>query len=1169
MRLEKIRLAGFKSFVDPTTVPFPGNLVGVVGPNGCGKSNVIDAVRWVMGESSAKMLRGESMADVIFNGSTSRKPVGTAAIELVFDNGDGSAGHQYAKYAQISVKRQISRDGQSSYFLNGTRCRRRDITDLFLGTGLGPRSYSIIEQGMISRLIEARPEDLRLFIEEAAGISKYKERRRETESRIKSTRENLDRLNDVREEVGKQLLHLERQAATAERYKRLKQEERQVRAELTALRWMALAEQLRTGERRIAEAQTDLEAGLARQRHHEAEIAELRETYDEAGERFSDVQGQYYAVGAEIARVEQAIQFSRESRQRRERDLAEVDSAWRAAEAHRVRDEEAVLELERAQAEQRPQLAAAEAEVARLSEGLHEAEGRMQQRQSQWDELNQQASQPAQTAQVERARINHLEHQLALQDRRARGMEEELARLDAGVHAAEIGALVEREGALQERLSDLEARRELLGTRRADLEATIDPLRRDLDAARTELQAVGGREASLEALQEAALAANDESVRAWLQARGLGQAKRLAEHLRVEPRWRRAVETALGPFLQAVCVPDLDRLEAAGGDAVDAPLVLFQPGAGPASGGSSSPEALSGQIQSPWPITGLLGEGLVAEDLEAATRSRGRLAAGQFLVTPEGVRVGRDWVRYPGREQPEGGVLARAEELESLGERKAVLAARAEGLSGELERQEGALRDVTAEHERSQSEMVALHRELSQLRSALAAARARLEHVEGRRQTLATERADLAEQEAEAREAIEEARLRLHAALEETESFAARREVLAKERERLRASVTELRSELDAARRGAQEAALAARTQQTRLEATALGLERVREQLQRLQAQRESLAGSIEEARAPLAELNAQLEQQLTRRLEVERELGDVRERLEGLEGRLRRLEQDRQAAAEAVEERRRALDHLRLQHQEVVVRSRTLEEQLREGGHRPQQLLEGLPAEAAEPDWQERLDRLVQRIDRLGPINLAAIDEFREQAERKRYLDEQHADVTRSLDTLEEAIRRIDRETRSRFKETFDRVNAGLQQLFPRLFGGGHAYLELTGEDLLDTGVSVMARPPGKRNSSIQLLSGGEKALTAVALVFAIFELNPAPFCMLDEVDAPLDDANVDRFCELLRSMSERVQFIFITHNKLTMEISSHLVGVTMQEPGVSRLVSVDVAEAARLAAV
>jgi len=533
------------------------------------------------------------------------------------------------------------------------------------------------------------------------------------------------------------------------------------------------------------------------------------------------------------------------------------------------------------------------------------------------------------------------------------------------------------------------------------------------------------------------------------------------------------------------------------------------------------------------------------------------------------VRVGRDWVRYPGREQPEGGVLARAEELESLGERKAVLTARAEGLSGELERQEAELRDVTAEHERSQSEMVALHRELSQLRSALAAARARLEHVEGRRQTLATERADLAEQEAEAREAIEEARLRLHAALEETESFAARREVLAKERELLRASVTELRSELDAARRGAQEVALAARTQQTRLEATALGLERVREQLQRLQAQRESLAGSIEEARAPLAELNAQLEQQLTRRLEVERELGDVRERLEGLEGRLRRLEQDRQAAAEAVEERRRALDQLRLQHQEVVVRSRTLEEQLREGGHRPQQLLEGLPAEATEPDWQERLDRLVQRIDRLGPINLAAIDEFREQAERKRYLDEQHADVTRSLDTLEEAIRRIDRETRSRFKETFDRVNAGLQQLFPRLFGGGHAYLELTGEDLLDTGVSVMARPPGKRNSSIQLLSGGEKALTAVALVFAIFELNPAPFCMLDEVDAPLDDANVDRFCELLRSMSERVQFIFITHNKLTMEISSHLVGVTMQEPGVSRLVSVDVAEAARLAAV
>ncbi|OQX45534.1 MAG: chromosome segregation protein SMC, partial [Candidatus Sedimenticola endophacoides] len=388
MRLEKIKIAGFKSFVDPTTVHLPSNLVGIVGPNGCGKSNVIDAVRWVMGETSAKMLRGASMADVIFNGSTSRKPVGSASIELVFDNADGSAGGQYAQYAQIAVKRQVSRDGQSNYYMNGVKCRRRDITDLFLGTGLGPRSYSIIEQGMISRLIEAKPEDLRAFLEEAAGISKYKERRRETENRIKHTRQNLDRLNDLREEVEKQLQHLKRQAATAERYKEYKEQERKIQAELLALRWRALDQELGRRERVISEQQTDLEAAIARQRRFEAEIEQNREGHAETNEHFNEVQGRFYAVGGEIARLEQAIQFARDSRNQIKQDLLQTEQAWQESTDHRQQDQTRLEELIATLEEEEPRLEEAKEIEVDSAQRLNEAEQAMQTWQGDWEQFN-------------------------------------------------------------------------------------------------------------------------------------------------------------------------------------------------------------------------------------------------------------------------------------------------------------------------------------------------------------------------------------------------------------------------------------------------------------------------------------------------------------------------------------------------------------------------------------------------------------------------------------------------------------------------------------------------------------------------------------------------------------------------------------------------------------
>ncbi|MCU7829403.1 MAG: chromosome segregation protein SMC [Candidatus Thiodiazotropha sp. (ex Myrtea sp. 'scaly one' KF741663)] len=1169
MRLEKIKLAGFKSFVDPTTVPIPSNLVGIVGPNGCGKSNVIDAVRWVMGESSAKMLRGESMADVIFNGSSSRKPVGSAVIELLFDNAEGRAGGQYAQYNQISVKRQVSRDGQSLYFLNGVRCRRRDITDLFLGTGLGPRSYSIIEQGMISRLIEARPEDLRVFLEEAAGISKYKERRRETENRIRHTRENLERLTDLRDEVAKQLQHLQRQAATAEKYKLLKQEERQVKAELLALRWQTLDEDLQKRERKIAELQNQLEAALADQRKLESSIETDREKHTEVNDQFNEVQGRFYALGAEITGLEQAIQFARDNRKQQQQDLDQIEQAWREAESHRDQDEQRLQELNSSLQDEQPKLDQARKDEQRQSEALSGAEGEMQSWQAEWDQFNQQAAEPAQLAQVERTRINHLEQQGGNLARRLQKLDEELSRLDDSQLLSEIISLESDESTKKSGVDDLQAQ----------LAGSIEVINRQresnnqitgrLDQARSSLQSGRGRLASLEALQQAALGKQESEVAEWLEQSQLQSASRLAQQLKVEPRWQRAVEIVLGFHLQAVCVDNLDALSATLPQLEKGALTLWDTDSGNASENTSSTETLVAKIEAPWSLQSLLGGVRLAEDLTGAMRARQSLQPGESVITPDGVWLGRQWLRIAREEDESAGVLAREEELRELKSTLEKQEIEVNELSQSLENGRDALRQAEQAREQNQNLFNQTNRMLSEIRTSLSAKRTRAEHLHQRREQLQHDQSEIAGQIRSDQDLMEETRQRLHAALESIETLGVRREQLVKSRDELRQKVNEAREALNKQRATTQQAALQVESMKTAQGSLVQNLERACSQLTQLVQRRDELKSTLSNSEAPLEQQQETLNLKLSERAQVEKELAEVRRVLEEVDAQLRDKEQQRHRAEQQVQERRDRLNQARLQSQEVNVRCQTLQEQLHEEGLDAEALFETMAEEANETDWHQKAESLAQRIQRLGPINLAAIDEFQEQSERLKYLDEQHADISSSLETLENAIRKIDRETRTRFKETFDKVNAGIKALFPRLFGGGHAYLELTGEDLLDTGVTVMARPPGKRNSSIHLLSGGEKALTAVAMVFAIFQLNPAPFCMLDEVDAPLDDANVGRFCDMVKSMSDQVQFIFITHNKITMEIANQLSGVTMYEPGVSRLVTVDVEEAAQLAAV
>ena len=998
MRLQKIKLAGFKSFVDPTTVHFPSNLVGVVGPNGCGKSNVIDAVRWVMGESSAKMLRGESMADVIFNGSSSRKPVGTASIELLFDNADGGAGGQYAQYSQISVKRQVSRDGQSLYFLNGVRCRRRDITDLFLGTGLGPRSYSIIEQGMISRIIEARPEELRVYLEEAAGISKYKERRRETENRIRHTRDNLERLDDLREEVQKQLRHLERQAATAAKYKVLKEEERRVRGELLALRLAAMQADVEQRDRQIAEQENALQAALAAQRDIEARIEEQRAGHMEANEHFNTLQGRFYEIGSEIARLEEAIQYAREARRQQEVDLQQAEKALAEAMELSQQDQSRLQQLGEELEQDRPRLEEARSAEEAARAQLERAERAMSDWQVEWDRFNQRVNEPAQQAQVERTRINHLEQQEQQLRRRIERNQEEQQRLSDIELEAEIRALVRRE---EESRAALEAMREQSGQLREQIEAAREGLHRrqeTLNEARSEAQTLKGRLASLQALQQAARGDDDQALNDWLERHGLQSARRLLEAVEVDSHWQHAVEVALGHHLQAVLVSDLAAPLQDSADLLAAGARLFEEGG---ADQATRPGSLAQKVRGPAALTGLLNPIRLAPDLQQALAQREQLAAGESLITPEGILLGRGWLVAPRSDETGSGVLAREQELRELSAREQELSSRIEELEAALAQGRERLREAEQQRDQAQSRQEAAARALSDIRALLSGKQARAEQIRQRLSSLQDEGRELQEQLQSGAGEMEQARERLHAALAQVDELARQREQRLAERERHRKLLDEARGAHAAANARVHELALRVESIRSSEGSLRSGIDRMSSQVGQLRDRCAQLRETLQEGRAPIGEQQLELETRLQNRVAVEAELAAARRALEAIDHSLRELEQSRHGVEQRVQDERVRLDQARMARQEIVVRSGAMKEQLGETGFELATLLREMPEEAAPEPWQERAERLATRIQRLGPINLAAIDEFREQSERMQYLDRQHADVTQSLDTL------------------------------------------------------------------------------------------------------------------------------------------------------------------------
>ena len=1172
MRLKEIKLAGFKSFIDPTTVSFPGNRCAVVGPNGCGKSNIIDAVRWVLGESSARLLRGEALTDVIFDGTDGRGAASLASVELIFDNADGRAGGEFAKgrlaaYAEIAIRRELTRDAQSTYYLNGTRCRRRDVADVFLGTGIGPRSYSIIEQGMVSQMVLAKPEELRGYLEEAAGISKYRERRRETQNRIKHTVENLDRLTDRTDELGRHLAHLKRQARAAERYQEFKQRHRRLSAELHALRLDSIVAELTGKESRIGTLEAEHERALASRADIDAALERDRASHARLSHERGEVQGRWHSVGADTARLAQGIEFDTERLARYKRDLADLTTRHRNTKEQLDADTVRIEDLNAKLAAQAPRLADCEAEDRAAAARLGDIEERVRHAQRAWEDHAGRVGDNNRETEVKRSRIEHGEE--VLQSLRAR----------AGALEAEPGSVVD---AGVERLSrQIEESARRVEALRADLARNTEAVaaarekrascERARDDARNEAQRLRGELAGLVAVQRAAVGktadtSGDGPSNAsgrWLHAHGLGDAPRLGERLGVATGWESAVESVLGNLVHAVAVDDTGLLARDLSGVQGGRVTLYE--AGPSSSFQWALPALSEFVDN---AVGSLLDGIFAADsIEAAISHRSALAPGQSIVTRDGVWLGVDWIRVGTGGDEDDGVVARARQIERLEAACKEAGARSAECDQRLTETRERLLVLEEERERVQARYAEQAEDLSRTTLEHDVRQVRMEEADARARRNAAERDEIEAQIEDETKRLGEYRARLGELVEAAAALRSQGEALGADRDRESEEIEQARQDAQEAR----DALHALRGEYQGMRSSLTASETARE---RLLDQRRDFDGRITEHRSAIAEIEAAipgqreaLESKSAEQANLEGQLADLAQRVEKIEAELRAAALRRADADTHVEAVRGRLEEARVERERLVANRDNVQAQLDETGLDLAEAQRGLPADATADAWVGSLERLEARITRLGPINLAAIDEYDERSEEKRNLDAQREDLEAALADLGNAIRRIDRDTRTRFKDTFERVNENLEELFPQVFGGGSARLVQTGDDWLDTGVALMARLPGKRTKTSQL-SGGEKAMAAVALIFAIFRLNPSPVCLLDEVDAPLDDTNVVRFGNLIREMCKDVQFVVITHNKLTIEMADHLLGVTMQEAGVSRLVSVDMEGAAGIAA-
>ena len=1168
LRLTEIKLAGFKSFVDPTSIPVPGQLVGVVGPNGCGKSNIIDAVRWVLGESSARHLRGETMQDVLFNGSGSRQTVNRASVELVFDNSLGKAGGQWASYGEISVKRVLERDSESAFYINNLHVRRRDVADIFLGTGLGARAYAIIEQGMISRIIEAKPEELRVFLEEAAGVSKYRERRRETELRLADTRENLLRVEDIRLELDKQLEHLQAQAGVARQYHALQEQLRMTQNLLWLQKRREATSARERYTREIAKSGIELEAQTARLREAERHIEELRDRHHVASDAVHGAQGSLYETNAEFSRLEQQIQHVRENRSRIANQLAALHSQLAQGEQQVAAQRAGLDEWQQAQARAQIDVDASQETAAAAAAHLPQVEDEFRASRENRDGLQRAVAENTQALQLEQARGEHtlkILGQLAQREQRLREEQAALTPPDSDELErlrGELAALTAQHG---EKRAALDAEEALL----PQLEQA---LREQGAAGEVVAQQVTALEARVDALTQLQdRIARGETMQGWLTAHNLNAARRLWQDIEIEAGWEDALEAVLRERLNAIGLDDLGQATPWLDDLPPGKMTVYTGSAeraAPTAPFGLEPlapyvrckNALAAGVLADW-----LHEVYIVRDRREGLALRERLPAGALLVSGDGHVFTRHSVSFHAPDSELHGVLSRQREIEEL----------TRELAGEHARLTIQRNDLAAAATRFDQRKAArnelrlaaetLQQSHHEAQLAILKLSEQAHHVSLRGEQIAAELAEIdvhAGHERGAHDTAQNnvAQLSTQAGEVQTGLAAAAARYATAE-----GALAQQRQVLQQAERAAQEAVFHLKTCSNKIAEVNNAIKLVEDNIGTVNAgiarQAEEL-GSLDEA-----PLNRELERILEVRTGKEQALAGARDTLETTETALRETEHERLAIEQNLEPIRERINEVRLKEQEARLTEEQFAQQLAAAGANEQEVAEQLEKGKRSGAFQADITRLNDEIAVLGAVNLAAVEELDTAQQRKNYLDAQSLDLNQALTTLEHAIGRIDRETRERLQNTFDEVNGHFGRLFPTLFGGGQAKLLLTGEEILDSGVQVIAQPPGKKNSSIHLLSGGEKALTALSLVFALFQLNPAPFCLLDEVDAPLDDTNTERFCDLVKTMSANSQFLFISHNKITMEIANQLIGVTMQEPGVSRVVAVDIEEALKLA--
>jgi len=1169
VRLNSIKLSGFKSFAEPTNFLLPGQLVGVVGPNGCGKSNIMDAVRWVLGESKASELRGESMQDVIFNGTTTRKPASRSSVELVFDNADHRAGGQWGQFGEIAVKRVLTRDGTSSYFINNQPVRRRDVQDVFLGTGLGPRAYAIIGQGTISRIIESKPEELRLFLEEAAGVSKYKERRRETENRLADTRENLTRVDDILRELTTNLEKLEKQAEVAAKYNALQSDVTLKQHQQWFLkRAEALADQAKVQSEGLA-AVNALESRMADLRHIEADLETVRQAHYAAGDQVNQAQGLLYEASTDVGRLEAEIRFVVEGRQRVEQRLVTLKdqiAEWA------VRRDDAQAEMERL------------AELAALGEEQTELlAAQVEEQALQLPDLEEAVVKAQNTANDQRSGVVQVQQQIQVLAAEQRSIEEQSRQLNTrrdrlmtdrnALSAPDEARLIN----LQEQLEAAQEATQVAEARLHELQDSVPQLD---EARRAQQQTVNEESAkqadfsarleALKALQEKVK--TDGKLQPWLAKHGLGHLQGLWTRIHIEQGWENALEGALREGLGALEVSRLEMLRAFAVDAPPAKLSFYTPplAAVPERGASALPRLSDLLRVNEAGLSAVLTDWLqgcfTASSFEDALAQRDKLQGGESIYVKSGHMVTKHSVSFYAQDSEQAGLLARAQEIDNLekqlraqqliADESRVALSRAESAYAECaQRLVGVRRDAAD----TQSRAHELQVETLRLSQILEQTRARSAQIESDMAEVEAQLDDLQERRVEAEGRFESLDMQLadsqerHAQLEER--------VIEGQRK-----LAQCRDQQRSLERQAQEAVFAQRSLQARNAELSRAIETAAQQTQNILS--EEQRAQEEMTRLTDAAAQAGLQNALALKLQREQVLGAKRSEYDDLTAKLRASDERRMQLERELEPLRQRITEFQLKEQAARLGFEQYEAQLVDA----QADLEAVEKSIKDGGvrllgMQGEIDRLHREIAALGAVNLAALDELTAARERKQFLDMQNVDLTQAMNTLEDAIRKIDAETRELLSGTFDQVNMHFGRMFPELFGGGNARLVITGDEILDSGVQVIAQPPGKKNQTIHLLSGGEKALTAIALVFAIFQLNPAPFCLLDEVDAPLDDANTERYAKLVSSMSKSTQFLFISHNKIAMEMAEQLIGVTMQEQGVSRIVAVDMESAVTLA--